>query len=598
MTSTSPTSWSRELGVPDQNVPRLAVHPGDRRERIRRLAGAVRDDRLVTGAVEHRPQVVRHPSINSDVCAHSGDLLHRPYAVSGDAGVPDQRASRLDQDPRGRVEDPPHPGDLHLDVVIDLGRFIGIQVCDAEPASDVEQLEPEVDGVAEVGDHLDRLHIGLELEDLGADVGVQPDELQVGGLAYPLDRLLGEPVGQPEAELGVELPGLDVVVGGGLDPRRDPDQHALRPLEQPLGALDLVERVEDQMPDARLEGVAEFRLGLVVAVQVDPRRIEAGGQGHAQLAPRGDVDREALLAHHAVRGGGGKRLARVDHLEGIGAFLEGAHVFPGPAADVVLGVDIGRGAEPVGKLHQVATRDLEMSAFVHARARRVDRRGGDRIRRRGRAGLGPVDAHGESNSDGNGDNARNGALSGTAPRSREQPSGARLRALAARGGAALARRGDRARRRLSQGEPRRFRGPRRGERLGGAGLRPAGPRSLRGGDVGGSRRRHNRNGPLSRRAGRSRSRPGCGSGLEPGWISRDQRRGLSGARDRRCDCDLSRRGGPSGERRPERAPRDARRRPTRPRGLAARPGRRRSGRKNRRTATAAHARRGRYTDPQ
>ena len=168
--------------------------------------------------------------------------------------------------------------------------------------------------VAEVGDHLDRLHVGLELEDLGADVGVEADQLEVVRGPHPLHRPLGEPVGEAEAELGVELPGLDVVVGGGLDPRGHPDQHPLGAVEQPVGQLDLVERVEDQVADAGVERVAELALGLVVAVQVDALGIEAGGQRHVELAAGGDVNREPLLAHQPVGGGAGKRLARVDHL--------------------------------------------------------------------------------------------------------------------------------------------------------------------------------------------------------------------------------------------------------------------------------------------
>ena len=69
------------------------------------------------------------------------------------------------------------------------------------------------------------------------------------------------------------------------------------------------------MPDARLERVAQLALGLVVAVQVDARRVEARGQRHVQLAAGGDVDREALLAQQRIGRRGGQRLAGVDHLE-------------------------------------------------------------------------------------------------------------------------------------------------------------------------------------------------------------------------------------------------------------------------------------------
>src|SRR5919201_62507 len=99
-----------------------------------------------------------------------------------------------------------------------------------------------------------------------------------------------------------------------------------RALRQSVRQLDLVERVEDQMADARLEGVPELGLGLVIAMQVDAGRVEASGERDMQLPAGGDVDREALLAHHPERGGGGEGLARVDDLEGLGALLEGTYV--------------------------------------------------------------------------------------------------------------------------------------------------------------------------------------------------------------------------------------------------------------------------------
>ena len=121
-------------------------------------------------------------------------------------------------------------------------------------------------------------------------------------------------------------------MGGGLDPGRDPDQHLLGAVEQPLGQLDLVEGVEDQVADAGLERVAELGLGLVVAVHVDALRVEARAQRHVELAAGGDVDREPLLAHQPVGGGAGQRLARVDHLEVVGALLEGLARTRGPGA--------------------------------------------------------------------------------------------------------------------------------------------------------------------------------------------------------------------------------------------------------------------------
>ena len=152
-----------------------------------------------------------------------------------------------------------------------------------------------------------------------------------------------------------------------------------RPVEQPLAALDLVEGVEDQMADAGARGEEDLLVALVVAVHVDPRRVEAGAQRDVQLAAGGDVDREPLLGEEPVGGGAGERLAGEEHLEVAAAALERLAIGARPGAHLVLGVDVGGGAELGGELDHVAAGDLEMAALVHAAARRVNRRARDRV---------------------------------------------------------------------------------------------------------------------------------------------------------------------------------------------------------------------------
>ena len=211
---------------------------------------------------------------------------------------------------------------------------------------------------------------------------VQPDQLEALGVAHALDRALGEPVGEPEAELRVLLAGLDVGVGRRLDPGGDPDQHALGTVEQPLRPLDLVEGVQDQVPDAGVERVAQLALGLVVAVQVDAararsrRRAPCAARRRRRRRPTGP--RRAAACRRPCRQG----LAGVDHLEVVGALAEGAHVL-GRA---------GRGCRPRRRCRRGCRTPAASSttsqpaisrcpALVHARARRIDRRGGDRVGR-------------------------------------------------------------------------------------------------------------------------------------------------------------------------------------------------------------------------
>ena len=203
------------------------------------------------------------------------------YAVM--PGVAHQRAAGLDQHPRRGVERRLHAPHLDVRVVLDRGGLLLGGVGDAEAAADVQQVAVEVD---EVGQDLDRARVRLQLEDLGADVRVDADEVQPLRCAHPPHGLRRASVLEPEAELRVELPGLHVAVRRGLDPGSHADQHVLRPRREALGALDLVEGVEHQVPDARVECHLQLGLGLVVAVHEQALRIDAGAQREVAARPR------------------------------------------------------------------------------------------------------------------------------------------------------------------------------------------------------------------------------------------------------------------------------------------------------------------------
>src|SRR2546421_302536 len=81
--------------VPGEDVARLAVLAGDRADRL--TAQTVRDLGLVAGAVQHRPQVVRHPAVDGHVRADAGDVLDRTDSVDRHPGVSDDRAAGLAQ---------------------------------------------------------------------------------------------------------------------------------------------------------------------------------------------------------------------------------------------------------------------------------------------------------------------------------------------------------------------------------------------------------------------------------------------------------------------------------------------------------------------
>ncbi len=162
---------------------------------------------------------------------------------------------------------------------------------------------------------------------------------------HPAHRLGGRSPGQRQAELLVLVRGGDELVGVRLDADGDPDQHLL-PDALAGGdrgeALDLLVRVDHDVPDAGLHGVLQLVHRLVVAVQRDPLRRHPGGQRHRQLARAAHVEVEALLVQPAHDGLGEERLAGVVDVR-LGA--EGVPPGARPGPEVLLVQQVRRGAE-------------------------------------------------------------------------------------------------------------------------------------------------------------------------------------------------------------------------------------------------------------
>ncbi len=132
-------------------------------------------------------------------------------------------------------------------------------------------------------------------------------------------------------------------------------------------------------PMPALDRVVELGLGLVVAVHVEARGVVAAGEGEVELAAGGHVGGEALVGEQPVDRGARERLARVDHLEVLGAGAERLEERARASAHVVLRVDVRGGAELARELDHVAAADLEPAALVQSRAQGIHVR--DRQRR-------------------------------------------------------------------------------------------------------------------------------------------------------------------------------------------------------------------------
>src|SRR5581483_5303173 len=85
-----------------------------------------------------------------------------------------------------------------------------------------------------------------------------------------------------------------------FDPRRHPHEHALDLRAQ--GPRGLLERVEDDEPDADLRGAAKLLVRLVVAVHDDARGGHPRVEGELELAERGHVRPQPLLREQPQEG--------------------------------------------------------------------------------------------------------------------------------------------------------------------------------------------------------------------------------------------------------------------------------------------------------
>ena len=153
-------------------------------------------------------------------------------------------------------------------------------------------------------------------------MAVQAPEVQVRRIldrGHGLVRLAG---GQGQAELLILVGGRDVLVAARVDAGLQAHHDGSDDAEvggDTLDLVDLVHRVDEDAVDTGLEGEADLRVRLVVAVQADAVGVHPGAQGQTQLAERGGVDTQALGHDEARDVGAQEGLASIEGVATIHA---------------------------------------------------------------------------------------------------------------------------------------------------------------------------------------------------------------------------------------------------------------------------------------
>ena len=150
---------------------------------------------------------------------------------------------------------------------------VKVRGADAHPLfAALAQATGEPEGI---GHHASQVAVGLDLEDLGADVGVQAGEPAPAATHQLLQHLL-QLVGI-ETELAVEVAGADVLVGMALDAGGETQHQPHRLVEagaqlaEQFNVAPVVEHNGDAMAGRQGQLLGAF----VVAVQHDPLRCHA-----------------------------------------------------------------------------------------------------------------------------------------------------------------------------------------------------------------------------------------------------------------------------------------------------------------------------------
>ncbi len=204
------------------------------------------------------------------------------------------------------------------------------------------------------GEAADGLFLSGEVGQLGADVDVEPEhvELACERVGDERLRLLGR-----EPELRATVTGHDRLVRVRVDSERDADEDLSYACGR--GQLGLVRCVEYDRR-AFCSGLTEERVVLVVAVDHEVAAVEACGVREGELARRGDVRSQSFLSKESEDGDVRERLRPVEHPTRL---ADGGTKRAGLLAQGVLAVDDERRSVLVGELRRSHSAEHELASF-------------------------------------------------------------------------------------------------------------------------------------------------------------------------------------------------------------------------------------------
>jgi len=251
------------------------------------------------------------------------------------------------------------------------GRIVGLGVANAQTAAQVELArgEPKGRGLLQALDqHRCQIPVRLQLEDLGADVGVNAFAIELGGGGD--EAVNGLQLTGIEAEFAIEVAGTDVVVRVALNAGRHAQQQrdGRAAIAGELGQLVQFLPVVGYHGGPGVQRLLELGAGFVVAVQVDAPRLQTRLQGRMQLAAGGNVNAQAFLGHQAgdrqtAPGFGGIENLRLAWIVLRQAVAVLAASFP----QRTLVQDVERRSELLHQRSHLATANLEAIARVGPR---------------------------------------------------------------------------------------------------------------------------------------------------------------------------------------------------------------------------------------